>query len=103
MQRREGLVKAEDAHHLLDEGPDRLGQSRLRPVDDHGRALDVSQVGPGRHALRNRQRHFNVGELEVVLEVLINAMTPGVGHGYEGAGAPLEGRCVPQRVVGVAC
>ena len=35
MQRHEGLVKAEDAHCLLDEGRDRLGQSRLRPVDSH--------------------------------------------------------------------
>ncbi len=95
-------AKETDAHRLLDEGPDRLGQSCLRPVDGHGPALDVSQVGPGRHALHDCQHHYHVRELEIVLEVLINTVTPGVGHGYEGACAPLEGRCVPQQAVGVA-
>ena len=36
MRRREGLVKAEDAHRLLDEGRDCLRQIRLRPVNGHG-------------------------------------------------------------------
>ena len=35
MQRSEGLVKAEDAHRLQDNGRDRLRQSHLHPVNSH--------------------------------------------------------------------
>ena len=35
MQQHEGLMKAEVAHRLLNEGRDRLGQSCLCPVDGH--------------------------------------------------------------------